>query len=275
MIVHLNSKVAFTVRGPSILTNAKCSVSSQAFTYLSDFCHRHNLENQAKAGLGAALTFPSPLPASIHLQPVPDKTNISQPPKPSLEDSFSLMTNLMTISSAVTGLTATLNVYTPEPVNWRLVASKHNHWLLLKEVRSGTPFSLHLPPERDDFACLSRKTWNYMPPWKPHGRVIIDDTHIVVQEHSHCTGHYISYKSWSWLCADGRSVMDLGYSSQHSVPAAYGMTPGDIDESDMESHDPEGRSNDMGGIQDWFANTREGYTLNGNSLPSYDTVMTS
>ncbi|OAT05793.1 hypothetical protein BDBG_02123 [Blastomyces gilchristii SLH14081] len=144
MIVHLNSKVAFTVRGPSILTNAKCSVSSQAFTYLSDFCHRHNLENQAKAGLGAALTFPSPLPASIHLQPVPDKTNISQPPKPSLEDSFSVMTNLMTISSAVTGLTATLNVYTPEPVNWRLVASKHNHWLLLKEVRSGTPF-VNLP----------------------------------------------------------------------------------------------------------------------------------
>ncbi|EQL33594.1 uncharacterized protein BDCG_16745 [Blastomyces dermatitidis ER-3] len=60
-----------------------------------------------------------------------------------------------------------------------------------------------------------------------------------------------------------------------SLTKWIGMTPGDIDESDVESHDPEGRSNDMGGIQDWFANTREGYTLNGNSLPSYDTVMTS
>ncbi|KAM5467861.1 hypothetical protein MauCBS54593_005139 [Microsporum audouinii] len=293
----LTSSMRLTIYGPSgTQPTTECPGSYQSFTYLRDFCLQRDLVEQAKAALAAALMFPShahlraplALPAPMYMDTQPSaETETSQLQSQALEDSFKVLPNLMTISSAATGiiaalcsvffepsipcnlcsewleplfsiissletrhLTAMCMLRRPSIGSWWLGSTITGlHRYVLKEARSGTPFiNLHSwwwtqvpqsylcspcldPTDAHDLFIsrqkeavllyLSQDSWSYSPPWKPPGKVTINDSHIVVQEHARCTGHFLSYLSWSWLSTDGCRVTDTGYSSQGNFPATY------------------------------------------------------
>ncbi|GBF60559.1 hypothetical protein TMEN_3006 [Trichophyton mentagrophytes] len=69
--------------------------------------------------------------------------------------------------------------------------------------------------EKETFLLfLSQHNWkSALPPWKPPGRVVINDSHLAVQRHARCIGHSLRYMTWYWVNKDDEYLRDMGYTS--------------------------------------------------------------